>query len=237
MQGKDKRRLSHLSYGGRNICLVPVRGDRARDVGVAGRCDSSRSSVDRERICRQSGSIPFDELYDKVAACFIKVDISLRCDIEIVSGCLVYACMGRTCCPISDSPGAVGSCRHNHGLGCKSGRGDSSCSDSVGSSEIGAVLVFPDTCLDNTFGCFLDSDSTCEIDLGHTCLDHSVVVLYVDPRFREKRGVDFPCGLVKKSLDHLEIGPWEKKIFTALQLYIFVCHLKFLMEFGKCPML
>lgn len=142
-------------------------------------------------------------------------------------GC-VEAGMRGTCSPVSDTPRLIGGCRHDHALRSDAGVRYSTVSDAVLGVEVGAVLVLSDTCFDNAVRSLLHCNSACEVDLGNSLLDHAVVVLDVDPCLREKRGVDLSCFLIDEPVHHSELRLRIQQVLTALELYIFFCHVVFL---------
>lgn len=136
--------------------------------------------------------------------------------------------MRGTCSPVSDTPGLVGGCRHDHALCSDAGVRYSAVSDAILGVEVGAVLVLSDTCFDNAVRSLLHCNSACEVDLGDSLLDHAVVVLDVDPCLREKRSVDLSCFLIDEPVHHSELRLRIQQVLTALELYILFCHIVFL---------
>lgn len=140
--------------------------------------------------------------------------------------------MRGTCSPVSDTPRLIGGCRHDHNLRSDAGVRHSTIGNAVLGVEVGAVLVLADTCFDNAVRSLLHCNSACEVDLRDSLLDHAVVVLDVNPCLREKRSVDLSCLLVDEPVHHSELRLRIQQVLTALELYIFFCHVVFLFYIG-----
>ena len=157
------------------------------------------------------------------------MDIACCGEGDVLCGAgLVDTVVCRARCPVPNAPGCV--CRrcHDHALCSDAGVRHSAVSDAVLGVEVGAVLVLADTCFDNAVRSLLHCNSTCEVDLRDSLLDHAVVVLDVNPCLREKRGVDLSCILIDEPVHHSELRLRIQQVLTALELYIFFCHVVFL---------
>lgn len=223
-----ERRLAHVAHSCRRICFCAVAGDGACDSGVAGGLDSSGGGNYEGGLSSDAG--PVDDLRSEGAVLLLEVDISGCRHSDVLRGrCgCVEAGMRGTCSPVSDTPGLVGGCRHDHALRSDAGVRYSAVSDAILGVEVGAVLVLADTCFDNAVRSLLHCNSACEVDLRDSLLDHAVVVLDVNPCLREKRGVDLSCILIDEPVHHSELRLRIQQVLATLKLYIFFCHVVFL---------
>ena len=111
-----ERRLAHVAHSCRRICFCAVAGDGACDSGVAGGLDSSGRVNSEGGLSGDAG--PVEDLRGEGAVLLLEVDISGCRHSDVLRGrCgCVEAGMRGTCRPVSDTPGLVGGCRHDHAL-------------------------------------------------------------------------------------------------------------------------